>query len=444
LAPFSGFDDFNDCTSKMKAKGMSDDSSKKVCGKLQSKAESGKEASYEEAIKSAIDYKDCISQAKEYGHDDEAAQRICDVVTNPDEDKTEDKIEADDGSKSDDGGKDEEARQDDLDNPDNPANNWFKSGEKKKKKPEDDTEEETQMNPDMYGSAVHPEQMEQCIKIKMQHDEALSKDDARQECTDALKKGTLNFQNQFTDPGKLDNYLDTEAIDWSSDEEADYNEKSDTKKIDLSYYDDDINKCVDEQVKNGLSQENARTFCQNLANYNGDGAIKADDQLLPVKYENREYVPGSDTGSHEASTEIPLLTEDELAILDAARDTSSGGRHQDTGKYITGHGENNLKSKPHNHTLGADGPTYDNMGVDESNTSDSPAEYSMNAHEGLDDNDHVDDGDFLSEISNFLEQVQQDLGMKQAYLAPSQTDNDPLEGGDDDAPEIGEPAVTGQ
>lgn len=285
--PFAGFENFSDCQQAMKKKGLDSTSADKVCGKLQSKTKGAKLTTdeYFDALKSAIKYNDCIDQAKEYGHDDSAAKRICDTIVNDqiedeadngsDEDTEKDAsieidIESDDGEEDDDEGEDEQKRQDELNNPGSDDINAPSGMSGQVGTSSDFSQTDVSNSPNLKG------------KKKKKH-------------------ADLQLQNSPTVPGKLDNYLDQEAIDWKSDVEADYNEKSDTKKIDLSYYDDDINKCVDEQVKNGLSQENARDFCQNLANYEGDGAIKDDSEQDPIKYENREYVTGTDTGSHTAA-----------------------------------------------------------------------------------------------------------------------------------------------
>ncbi len=393
MVPFGPYKDFADCTSQQKAKGKSDESANKICGSLQSKMGG--------SLKQAVDYQDCLDQASEFGLEDDAAQRICDSITgNNDEENTQ------------------QDNQDDSQNNDDALNGSAAD--------------------DWYKSAANSKMIENCIKAKQKKDDSLSDDDAAKECNDAFKEGNLQQQNQFTDPGKLDNYLSTEAIDWHSDAEADYNEKSDTKEIDLSYYDDDINKCVDEQVKNGLSQENARSFCNNLANYNGADDIQENDEQLPVNYQNREYVEGSDTGSHIAS--------------------------------IVDDGENNLSAEPatHNYKDGGDdfGPTFNHIqndstdgdghsgGDGENDIEDEPDTINVSDNSNLDDNQHIDDGNFIEEMESFLEDIEADLGLddsgddntKGAYYSPQQTsliDGDPLEGGDSDTPQIGSPVVTG-
>src|SRR5207249_9607505 len=242
----------------------------------------------------------------------------------------------------------------------------------------------------------------------------------------AITDANIQMQNLFTDPGKLDNYLDTEAIDWKSDEQADYNEKSDTKKIDLSYYDDDINKCVENQVKMGLSQENARTFCQNLANYTGNSDITKDDQDLPVNYQNREYVTGSDTGSHTAAYDEDYFksleayfTRDKESLVDPLEggdfDVPHGSNPQ------TDHRKNKIESNPHSHNFGMDGPTYDHFGnkvVDEANTSE-PDSYTHEHNSNIDDNDH---------ITTHMDPTQKQMGQQNIEQIPAENDNESMQG----------------
>jgi len=404
MVPFGPYKDFSACISDQKSKGKSNESADKICGSLQSKL-GGK------TLQAQIDYNDCVDQAQQYGHDEETAQKICDAITGENDDEEEPQ----------DNPTEESQEGDALKGNDNPS--WYKSGaDKKKKKPEDDTEEETMMNPDMNAAS---KMIENCVKAKQKKDDSLSDDDAMKECQDAFKGGNLQQQNQFTDPGKLDDYLDTEAIDWHSDAEADYNEKSDTKEIDLSYYDDDINKCVEDQVKNGLSQENARSFCNNLANYNGDGGIEEKDELQPVKYENREYVEGSDTGSHTAAivddsepasvddntSDGDFIEEMEGFLEDVEKDlgldddqtkqayypTAETVEHDpledspEIGSPVTGHGPNSIDDNFHTHDLSNDGPAYDQFGdnrVDEANNM-QPDTYTGQNDSNLDNNDHI-------------------------------------------------------
>lgn len=342
-----------------------------------------------------------------------------------------------------------------------------KNGQKKKKKQKDDTEEEVQMNPSMMDS-------------------------------------NIKLQNQPTNPGKLDNYLNNEAIDWNSDEEADYNEKSDTKKIDLSYYDDDINKCIDNQVKMGLSEENARDFCSNLANYEGDGAIKSEDENLPVKYENREYVPGTDTGSRTASeyadmeqsqvdrldialdiledirdeeedeadeddeskeASLPNVlingqepSEEELKkILDASNRIIRMYESQRKGKDVKGEEfpsddeeeEEDDKERPKKSAQKVEGeefPSDDEKEDDKDdkerpkkkkNAAANPKMLSQCVKIKMKKDDKLSKEDAQSECEKAFKDSALDEMIRSGYLINK--DNDPLEGGDKDAPEIGEP-----
>jgi hypothetical protein len=489
MVPFAGFNSFTD---KMISKGKDSESADKICGKLQSETKGAAahdciseamsngmsvEEAHEKCIDDgdhnpadlkygdpgsefndqyvgttgtragAIDYDECIDQVtNEYGMDDDSAKRVCNSVTINDDDEKKD------------------ASMDDNSNDKNygssSADGWYNT----------------------QSAAADNKMIENCVKAKQKANSNLSDLDAQKQCeksfaafnSGSLEEADLKMQNQYTDPGKLDNYLSTEAIDWNSDAAADYNEKSDTKKIDLSYYDDDINKCVDAQVKNGLSQENARMFCQNLANYNGDSDITPDDQLLPVKYENREYVTGSDTGSHVAQ----VTTTNDTSAADVANSPTIGKKKkknmsadtylQDKGypKHIETSTDPDMSTDPK--TLGdfSGGPSFDHIvpdradgdghsgGDGENDLEDDPDYIKFDHNSSLDDNDHVNDATFLEDMDKFLADIEEELDegyeddgqAMNAYYSPEQTslvENDPLEGGDDDAPQIGSPVVTG-
>jgi hypothetical protein len=332
--PFAGFSDFNDCLTKQKSKGMSDSSASKICGALQSQTK-GAELTEDEiitAVKSAIAYHDCIEKAKSYGHDQESSVRICDQVTEDTENtskKTKDKGEEDKESKSKKASIDEI-----LDNIDS----LLGGAEKKKKKQEPDDEEPLD-----------------------------------------VADANLKEQNQHTAPDKLKDYNNNNDIDWNSDAEADYNEKSDENKIDLSYYDDDIGKCVEEQVKNGLSQEDSRKFCNNLANSEGATGITDDNDT-------------------DSTTETLGATEEtkEAYISTAQRDGEGGGDADTPQEYgsdpVDGHRKNRLLVNPHTHDYGTDGPDYNHYGdqpVDEANTSNVDT-YKTQQNSTLEGNDHID------------------------------------------------------
>lgn len=536
MAPFAGFTDFSDCTSKMKSKGHDDISAKKICGALQSQT---KGASELDVLFSAVDKKDCISKAKEFGHNQESAERICEVISSPDEDIRDDMTP---DSKDADA---MEERQDDLDNPDNPENNWFKSGEeyadmeqsqvdrldialdiieKVRDEEEDEADEgdddaeekegktfyqnkniksKTNLStdpqrdtnsyddlgsggpqfdhlgadesaiedgPDDYDiddlpslddndhiddqdgglddmgdelddvhddSGIDSEDIVSKIESLLGGQVTTTNDvsDISVSNTPNLKskkkkQSTLNMQNQFTDPGKLEKYLDTEAIDWKSDEEADYNEKSDTKKIDLSYYDDDINKCVDEQKMNGLSEQDARNFCNNLANYNGDEGATDKDELLPVKYENRDYIEGSDTGSHVAS-----VVDNALKLLDAyfTREKESlvdplaggDGDIPQESDVEDNHPENSIGNGDgdgaHTHNMGNSGPAYDHFGnkvYNEANLT-MPDEFTTQSNSTLEGNDH---------ITEHMHKSQKDMADQNLERIPAEDDNASMRG----------------
>ena len=504
----------------MVGKGHNPDSAKKICGLLESQSQPHSNEKDEavrysssslddvlDSIKNALTTEECEKEARDYGQDDQdAIDRICKAIVDEETPEEEQQEEEDDEEEE----KEEGAQDNVMDDQ------------------EEEDEENKKKNPAYFSAqSAHPKVLAQCVKMKMENDDSLSKEDASKECEKAFRNSALEQQimvmnaalqqqNQHTDPGKLQEYNNDidKAIDWYSDAEADYNEKSKNRIIDLSYYDDDINKCVDEQVKNGLSQEDARKFCNSLADVEGAGGIRQPG-------ENVEYTPednnreASSSYSYEdlqsyfaktyyqdkspgnPSADMPdvnaLHSEDEpeeydnpieedleklfhdideeslqvdsaatnnnnkddeeeddeeegkdaedkeeeededddreARALDAwfshnneddgginnndrtglvsqqplqsddtaqrrlGRDTTNGGRHQDTGKYVTGHGENDLKN-PHTHDLGSNGPDYTGSQTQAGNQPDQATTVSPEIYQvpntNMNTNSHID------------------------------------------------------